>query len=418
MSRYGRVIDLNAPKTQVAVDVVQEAPKPAVVDTYLALRREHIIKALQAAKYDELMQPTEIEIDYVMSVYEAKGFTDLDSVQPKDVSEIGKRELEVLNERMKDFTKKMSGVDSTGIFELIDDLSTEVGKSDLGEIWNKAVNAKPSLLARMLSIVYPSAIKKSILNRFDSLTQLLQSRGKSLESKLETIEVELRKQREKQLQNINMLDKCFQVYYDAFIQLRKQFMFCFFVEYNFEKQLAKFKEVNANSTDLMVGNKLNEYERILSELQNRRLLLLKTLLQLPITSDQNSRLIGVSRHLMNEINNTLLASMPVIRMNMVGVKAAIDAERAFLCNTSARSLEENSSRLMAQMTTELGVKAELMSGDARLQEARRMAELVQNLGEFKDRLTEAKEKSKKDIDEASEILYNVTHDLKEILNQN
>lgn len=424
MSRIGKEITFGAGNSIVeasAREIVRPASQGGLTVApmpYLDVRKQDIMEALKIDGYDKLMPPTEIELGYVASVYENKGYTDIDKLTTKDVDNVGRNELEDLNKQLTQFTSKMAGIEVGGIFDIIDHISQEVDKTQLGEVWSKAKNAKPTILARILGLFNPQATRKSILNQFDILSQIVRDRGKSLELKFIQIEKDLEAKRGALLQNINMLQSAFQLYYNSFIQLRKQFILIRFMEWNFSKQLEVFKQQNVDSQDLVINNKLMVYERIMRDLTTRRLLLHKTLLQLPITAEQNERLITVSRSLMDEINNTLLASMPVIRMNFVGIKAALDAERAFMSTGKARELERNGSMLLSEVSGSLAERAELMYGANRLAEARCLDELVNDVVKFKNIMIEAKNKSQKDIDEASQILHNCTDKVKQNLSYN
>lgn len=399
---------------QVSTPLAQ-ASKPT---DYTKVRNQDVLAALSIDGYDQLMPPTEIELAYVASVYENKGYTNIDKLTSKDVDGVGRSELEELNKQLKAFTNAMSGADTRGVFEMIEDLSKYVQEQDLAGIWEKAKHAKPTLLARILGLFNPQSVRKSVLQQYDKLALIVQARGMSLEVKFNDIENGLRTKITQLDGNIKMLDKAFNLYYNAFIQLRKQFILARFMEYNYQKQLETFKAQNLNSQDLIINNKLMQYERILRELTTRRLLLHKMLVQLPITAQQNERLIGVSTGLIEEIRNTLLASMPVIRMNFVGLKSALDAERAFMSNQSARELEANSNKQLAEVTGSLAVRTEQMYGQNRLQEAKALDQLVDQVAVFEKAIVEAKNNAQKDIDEASKILYNATDKLKQTLNQN
>lgn len=429
----GKVMTFGAPKeapvseatmdsivlaTEVHRANTTSTPMVSTQSSYEQVRNQEILSALSVDGYDKMMPPTDIELGYVASVYENKGYTDIDKMNSKDIDSVGRAELEELNKQLKVFTKKMSGVDTRGVFELMDDLTGTVGEVDLDGIWNKAKNAKPTILARILGLFNPQATKKSILKQFDALAQMIESRGISLESKFTSIEDDLRDKLDLLQNNIKMLDDSFALYYNAFIQLRKQFILIRFMEHNFEKQLKVFKDQNADSQDLIMSNKLLGYERLLRELTTRRLLLHKTLIQLPVTSDQNARLVGVSQSLIAEIKNTILASMPVIRMNFVGIKSAIDAERAFIVTDTTRNLEANSSASLARATGDLAVRSEQMYGKNRLDEAKRMDSLVDSMIELKEKTREAKKASQKDIEESQALLYNATEKLKVALNDN
>lgn len=147
------------PQYQNVLDaaVVATESKPTFVDKNIMAQDQLIIDALNKGGYAEIMAPTQDELTYVNSVFQSKGFINIDSVTYETVQQIGKTELEELNRAIKEFTKRMNGVRTTGIFDLIDDLSKEVDPSELEAIWNKACNAQPTLLAKFLNLFVKGA---------------------------------------------------------------------------------------------------------------------------------------------------------------------------------------------------------------------------------------------------------------------
>lgn len=386
--------------------------------SYLDVRSNSILEALKVDGYDKLMPPTQVELEYVSNVYENKGYWDINSITSAIVDSVGRTELENLNNQLKDFTSKMNSVDSTGSYNLIDELSVAYDSAELPQVWEKAKNAKPTLLARILGIFNPHAVKKSVLNRYDAMARVVQDRGASLEAKFVEIEKGLKDRCNVLVKNIDMLDKSSLMYYNAFCKLRTQFIMIRYMEYNYELQLKMYKEQNEGTQDIVVQNQIKNYERIARELTTRRMLIHKVLLQLPMTDEQSRRLVNVSRSLIDEINNTLLASMPVIRMNFVGIKAALDAERAFLSNSDARNLEQKSGQLIAEVSGNLAVRSELAYGANRLAEANAIDQIANTMLSCRNSLVEAKNKSKKDIDEATNLLHNTTIKVQQVMSTN
>lgn len=399
------------------VDPIKVQPHVTKGDNYQIIRNEDIRNELSKDGYDKLLQPSDMELSYVNSVFQSKGWHLIDNVTFAAVHAIGDQEFKDLNNRLREFTKSLNGVDNAGLFSLIDDLSKEVKDSDLEGIWNKATNAKPTLLAHILALFDKNAKSKSVMNQLSAIGDNLQGKSGNLDKKLDLIEKGLVTQKQIQEKSIRMLESTFELYYHAFIALRKQFALVWYLEKSYEAQLQAFVNSNTDSQDLIIGKKKSDYETIYSDIQNKRLLIWKALLQLPITVEQNKTITTVCKNLMKEIDNTLITSFPSIRGNLVTVGAAILAQKALMTNNSTKDLEEGLARLSSKATADLAVKSEAMSGQLRLREANTMRMLVDDLANMQTDLQAAKDQTKSDYDEASSILLSATNDLTDLLNK-
>ena len=392
---------------------------PVVVSSYQQSRNSDIIAAMQGQGFDKLMIPTEAELTYVNSVFQNKGFHELDKVTFTAVQDIGKAEFADLNTKLKKFTSAMKGVDTAGMLGMLDDLSKDVQDVDLEGIWQKAVNAKVPLWVRFLAMFRPDYAKKRTGEMLTDLQQLLTGRSSALETKLTKIERDLTNQRDKQEKNIKTLESAFEVYYTSFQQLRKQFALAVYLEHSYKNQVENFKAANAGMlTELTVNKKMQDYERISDDIQNKRLILHKTLLQLPITVLQNTNLIKVCKTLMKESENTLASSFPMIRSNMMQIGTAIEAQKGMLSTEAAQKLEANSAAMATKVTQDLTIKAERMSSTARLREAENAGKLVAEWQQFNNHLATVKAESQQDYAKASAILVQATEDVKQMLEIN
>lgn len=410
-TRIGTVTQMPRPYAEPASSVSALVSK----SNFEVSRNDDITTALAVSGFDSIMRPDENELTYVHSVFQSKGFHSIDSVTAESIDSIGRQDFIELNMKLKKFTDSMQGIKSAGLFGLIDDLSKEIQETDIEGIWNKAVNAKPTLLAYILSIFDRNAKKKSIGAKLNDLGVLLGAKSGSLKDKLQQIENDLVRQKKEQEDSVKVLEAAFEIYYKAFLELRKQFALIVYLEHTYKAQLEAYKSANAGNTDLVINKKLQDYERNFADIQNKRLLLHKSLLQLPITAQQSNNLIGVCKNLIKEVDNTVIISLPSIRASLVNVNAAIIAQKAMLGNESARALDENLAKLSSKVSADLAVKAELLSSESRLSEANAVASLVSDLRDLQSRMQVAKTQSQANIDNATGILTNATSELKQIL---
>lgn len=385
------------------------------VNNYTSVRNDDIRKSLEAAGMTQLVNPNEMELTYVNSVFQSKGFHKIENVTYDAVNTIGKAEFEDLNRKMKEFTSKMGGVNTAGIFDLIDEVSKGVAETDLESIYMKAVNAKPTLWALFLSLFDKNAKGRSIQQKLKALGDTLGANGKSLEVKLTSIEQDLSKQKQMQEKNVKDLEKSFEIYYNSFIELRKQYALIVYLEHSYKAQLDKFKADNSGSTDLVISKELQDYEGRYQDIQNKRLIIHKSMLQLPIIVQQNTNLVTVIKTLMKEIDNTLVSSFPLIRGNLQTIGVSIMTQKAMLGNNNAKELEKNLALMANRVTGDLAVAGATLSADLRLQEAQTVETLVGGLKTLTQRLEAAKEESQQKMNDATGILTNATNELKDLL---
>lgn len=374
-----------------------------------------IKSALNIAGFDSIMIPNDIELAYVSSVFQNKGFYDINNVTYESVDVIAKSQFIDLNNKLKEFTKSMNSVKTPGLFTLIDELNKNVQDSELELIWEKTVNAKPTFGSKVKALFNKAALKESVNNQLKSLQDLLSNRSNSLETKLNDLEKKLTTERNDQDKNIKVLEKTYEIYYASFMELRKQFALIVFLEHSFKIQLQNFKNAHEGKGDLILDKKLQDFDRILVDIENKRLIIHKALLQLPITATQNNNLISVCQNLLKEIDNTLISSFPSIRSNLINIGISIVTQNALLSNNSTQELDRSLSILSSKVSADLAIKGQQLSSESRLREAQTIQILVNDLKEMKQRLDHAKQQSQTNIKSATDILSNATLELKEIL---
>ena len=381
----------------------------------IGLTADSIREGLQVVSNEPMLQPSDIELAYVASVFENKGFHQIDLVTFEAVSDIGRAEFVDLNNQLKTFTSKMTAVKTPGLFPLMALLQKDIDKADFEGIWNKTVNAKPTLMARFLNMFDRSAKDQSLTDQYQNIFKTLTERGKGLEATISDIERKLVLQKAEQLRNIAMLESSFEIYYQSFVALRKQYILCQYLEYSYAKQLENYKATVNPESDLMLAKNVKDYENMMTDISNRRLMLHAAMLKLPITVEQNKQLIRVCKNLTKEIDITQQSSFPSIRSSMAGLGISLNAQQGMLGNEAARKLEENSSKLLMKTVSDLSVKSILMSSESRLQDANNIKSLVEDFKNMHDRISAAEQQSAANYQETENILNEVSHEIKHIV---
>ena len=166
---------------------------------------------------------------------------------------------------------------------------------------------------------------------------------------------------------------------------------------------------------MIINKELQDYEGRYVDIQNKRLIIHKSLLQLPIIVQQNTNLVTVCKTLLKEIDNTLVSSFPMIRGNLQTIGVSIMTQKAMLGNNSAKELEKNLAVMANQVTGNLAVAGATLSANLRLEEAKTMETLVGGLKSLTERLDAAKLESQQKMSDANSILTNATNELKDLL---
>ena len=374
--------------------------------------------SLSTSQTYELFAPTQEEIQHVSVLFKNRKLDNINVITYKVVSEIAKPEFVSLNNQLKQFTSKISSIKAPGLFTLLDELSKGVSDADLEQIWERTVNAKPSLMARIFSVFNPKAIGTNLQTQYESVYKLLTERSKGLEVKLGAIEKQLIVQKHEQENNIAALTSSFEMYFNSFQNVRTEFIFTLYLEEFYKQEIEKFKLANPNLQDLQVSKQLSEYESVLNDIENKRLVLHGALIKFPIIVKQNENLINVSKNILKEIDNTLLNNFTSIRSNLMGLGISLNAQQALLGTNQAKLLDEQSSKLSSKIVGDLSVKAEKFASESRLREAENIKKLVGDIRVINDKVQQAKEENKADMQKAQDILNEATQELTQILGQN
>ena len=370
--------------------------------------------ALDNTEYTQALSISQEDHEFVLSEFTKKKFNNLANINYDTISTIANKEFNDLNEKLKAFTSQMDKVQTPGLFPMIDDLSKKLHDAELANIWNKAVNAKPTLWAKFLNIFDKKSANISLNSKYEQLTTLVTQRSSGLESKITELEKELVKQENEQRINVKMLEHAYSMYYKTFLELRQQLIFIVFLEEYYKKHLEDLSNV-VNEDALVLQNELKEAETVLEDIQDKRLILHKTIVQLPITAQQNKNLVGVCKNLLKEIQNTRTSSFMSIRTNLVTLGTALKTQQALLTNQSAKDLEHNSSILASEISGNLAVKGVLLSSESRLKEVQTVQKLIENLERSSEALMEARQQSQLNIEEATATLLETTNKVKELI---
>jgi hypothetical protein len=390
--------------------------KDSRVSTFIEPKKQEIMTAIREINIEGQFNPTDAELMYVASVFSAKKFLSLADVKAEDIDIIGRRELEDLNQKLKVFTDKMNAVKAFGLFDLIDKLSQEVNESDIGALWEKAVNAKPSLYAKFMSMFQPSYADRSISERVQNISVILKSKGASLGAKIDKIELDLRQHKREQDINIKDLEKVYQVYIDSFIELRKQFALIMFVQHFYKTQYETF--LQSDLSDMISIKEKEEYAQVYDKIQNRAFIIQKSMANLPLTVAQNSSIISSCRKIIDEIDNTILSSMPMIRSSLMSIHGVLIAKQGMLASKSATELSMNLSKVNSNAVTQLSKDAIEISAKNRLKEAKNLKEVIDDFKNRQAIVEQAKLTAGRDMEEAQRLLNEASNELSELFAKN
>lgn len=383
--------------------------------------KDNIQKSLEASLVNtptyDLIKPTQEEINHVSILFKDRKLDNIAVIDYKLVSDIGRKEFNNLNTELKKFTSKITEVKSPGIFNLLTILTKNVEEADLPGIWEKTVNAKPSLGARFKALFNKEAIGYNLQTQYQEVYKLLTEKSKGLEVKLLDIERKLIQQKHEQENNITSLQSTFEMYFNSFEEVRKQFIFTLYLEEFYKQELTKYKEENKDSHNLHFTKQLSEYESIFKDIENKKLILQGALIKFPITVKQNEHLIGVCKNILKEIDNTLLNSFTNIRSNLMSLGISLNAQQGLLGTNSAKILDEQSAKFASKIAGKLAVEAEKFAGDSRLREAETIKRLVEDIKLITENVNQAKIENEISIQKAHEILNESAIELRQILGQ-
>lgn len=384
-------------------------------NSYESIRNSDIRKTIEELGYPELTNPSDAELTYVNSVFQSKGWHDIDAVTYDIVRGIGADQFLQLDKRLKALTSKMDGVNAAGIYSLISELSKGVKDVAIEEVYENAINAKPTVLAWIMSIFDKDAKNRSIGSKLSNLHKSLKEKSGNVNALLDRLYDELKDQEKKQSDNIKSLESAFKSYYEVFIELRRQFALIVYLEHSYKAQLEKLKSDNVGVTDFMITKKIGDCESIFNDIINKRMLIQKSMSQFIVINIQNSSLVEVCKTLLKEIDNTRIHSFPMIRANLQTVYVAIEAERAMLGNDVVKTLEGDMAKVANYATTNVALKAATLSADMRLRDAVSVKDSVKGISDFINKMEAVKIESQNKMQLAHDTLIGAADELNNVL---
>ena len=188
-----------------------------------------------------------------------------------------------------------------------------------------------------------------------------------------------------------------------------------YLEHYYTSYLDFLRSESTKANDLVINNQLRNAEEVHRDIQDKRLVIHKAMLQMPITTQQNANLVTVCKNLLKEIENTRLSSFPTIRSNLLGLGISLRTQQAMMTNDSAQELDRNLAKMAVKVSGDLTEKGILLSSESRLREAETLKSLVDELKALEGRLLTAKEQSQTNMDQATNLLLESTTELKDVL---
>ena len=386
-----------------------------VKPSFTQQRNNLVIEALQQQGSYDLLKPTRQELSYVEGVYNSANFHNMNTISEDFASRFAEQEMKDMSTALSNFMRDMGLVtsDNASIAVLMDSLSKEANTKELEGIWQNAINAKPTLLAQMIGLFNSQYKKRSVINQVDKFSRIIDDKGQRIGNRIDNIEKDLISQQKAQKDHIRLLEGTFELYYNTFKKIREKFILINYIETNYRSQLDMFKKGDVSSIEAQ--KKLNQYERVLSLIENKRLLIHKSLMQIVFTVDNNDKLIKSCQNVLIDIDGILLHSLPNIKSNLITIAIALRTEKTLLENESITQFDNNQTILAKKVSSDLMVKTEELQGKKRLRDSEIMTELVAETKNLQERLKVAKENKQKDVDKATEMMNNASKELVKIL---
>ena len=386
-----------------------------VKPSFTQQRNNLVVEALQKQGSFALLNPTQQELSYIEGVYNSTNFHNMDYLTEEYASRFAEKEMQDMSKSLSEFMRDMGLVasDNSSIAVLMDNLSKEANTKELEGIWQSAINAKPTLLAQMIGLFNSQYKKKNVINQVSKFSQIIDDKGQRIGNRIDNIEKDLINQQQAQKNHIKLLEGTFELYYQSFKKIREKFILINYIETNYRSQLEVFKKGELVSIEAQ--KKLNQYERILSLIENKRLLIHKSLMQIVFTVDNNDKLIKSCQNVLIDIDGILLHSLPNIKSNLITIAIALRTEKTLLENESITMFDSNQSILAKKVSSDLIIKTEELQGKKRLRDSEIMSELVLETKNLQERLKIAKENKQKDVDKATEMMNNASQELVKIL---
>lgn len=327
-------------------------------------------------------------------------------ISQHDIAALGVEPELALNRTLDGFLSRIDKATSPQLFTLVASLNQHVQDENLPELANRILNARPSLLARILGIFNPKSLRQAANRAYEEAARIASGRSKALSDLIGTMETRLRVEMTRLNEELRHLDTVKAEYRKSFVAFAEDAVFL-------NSVLAKARiEVAAMEPELAGDpQRGHDVRDKLQSLESRALAVEATLTKLPADQLVIRQLQNAGVATLQELATTMASRFASIKMTLLTIHGARMVQDLQRLGQQGADLDRNLNHVRSQLMKDVVETAATAPGNNRLAQAQQLQSVVADTQNLVALVDASRDTNQRKFDEARALMAQARQDM-------
>lgn len=315
--------------------------------------------------------PLALETEQEASIQSRLASFDFEQLGLHEISTLGFESEQALSRVLDGFLSRIDQQNAPQLFNLVSKLNDSVDEQQLPAVAEKILNAKPSLMVRMLGLVYPKALKQASARLFEDISRSAAGKTKTLADLVNNMENTLRAEMSKLNDELRHLDTVKAAYRECFV--------LFVVDTAFlHNALAKARISYAANEAVLLKDTQRHLDVLdkLQALESRALAVEGVMSRLPADQLVIRQLQSAGVSTLQELATTMSSRFSSIKMTLLTIHGALQVRDLQRLGEQGSALDANLSQVRVKLMSSVVETAASAPGKNRQQQAMQLQQVV------------------------------------------
>lgn len=327
-------------------------------------------------------------------------------ISQHDIAALGVEPELALNRTLDGFLSRIDKATSPQLFTLVASLNQHVQDENLPELANRILNARPSLLARILGIFNPKSLRQAANRAYEEAARIASGRSKALSDLIGTMETRLRVEMTRLNEELRHLDTVKAEYRKSFVAFAEDAVFL-------NSVLAKARTEVAAMEPELAGDpqRGHDVRDKLQSLESRALAVEATLTKLPADQLVIRQLQNAGVATLQELATTMASRFASIKMTLLTIHGARMVQDLQRLGQQGADLDRNLNHVRSQLMKDVVETAATAPGNNRLAQAQQLQSVVADTQNLVALVDASRDTNQRKFDEARALMAQARQDM-------
>lgn len=327
-------------------------------------------------------------------------------ISQHDIAALGVEPELALNRTLDGFLSRIDKATSPQLFTLVASLNQHVQDENLPELANRILNARPSLLARILGIFNPKSLRQAANRAYEEAARIASGRSKALSDLIGTMETRLRVEMTRLNEELRHLDTVKAEYRKSFVAFAEDAVFL-------NSVLAKARTEVAAMEPELAGDpqRGHDVRDKLQSLESRALAVEATLTKLPADQLVIRQLQNAGVATLQELATTMASRFASIKMTLLTIHGARMVQDLQRLGQQGADLDRNLNHVRSQLMKDVVETAATAPGNNRLAQAQQLQSVVADTQSLVALVDASRDTNQRKFDEARALMAQARQDM-------